>query len=97
MTNAFSSIQYPHWLILAGAILMLLGFAGLALRRRAVEDDLNDIASDEEPPAADPAPTQIADREAKLEQRKRDRWADRERGINEPVGGRPRIYDKESK
>ena len=34
MTNAFSSMEYPHWLIVAGAVLLLLGVIGLALRRR---------------------------------------------------------------
>ena len=34
MTNTFSAWEYPHWLIVAGAVLLLLGFTGLALRRR---------------------------------------------------------------
>jgi hypothetical protein len=37
MTSAFSWMEYPHWLIVAGAILLMLGFVGLALRRRGVE------------------------------------------------------------
>ena len=45
MTNAFSSMEYPHWLIVAGAVLLMLGFVGLALRQRAVEAELNDMAS----------------------------------------------------
>jgi hypothetical protein len=31
MTNTFSSMEYPHWLIVAGAILLMLGLGGLAL------------------------------------------------------------------
>jgi hypothetical protein len=96
MTNAFSSMEYPHWLIIAGAILLMLGFVGLALRQRAVEAELDDMASDQEPsePEAELAQTQDADRESKLEEQKRDRWADKDR---EPWKDRPKIYDKASK
>ena len=34
MTNAFSSMGYPHWLIVAGAVLLVLGFIGHAFRQR---------------------------------------------------------------
>jgi hypothetical protein len=34
MTNAFSAMEYPHWLIVTGAILAVLGFIGLAFRKR---------------------------------------------------------------
>ena len=37
MTSAFSWMEYPHWLIIAGAILLMLGFVGLALRQRGFE------------------------------------------------------------
>jgi len=79
MTNAFSSMEYPHWLIVAGAVLLMLGFVGLALRRRGVEAELNDMASDQGPsePEAELAQTQAADRKTKLEEQKRDRWAER--------------------
>jgi hypothetical protein len=33
MTNAFSAMEYPHWLMVAGAVLVVLGFVGLAFRR----------------------------------------------------------------
>ena len=81
MTSAFSSMEYPHWLIIAGAILLMLGFIGLALRQRGVEAELNDSASDPEPsePEAELAQTAGADRKAKLEEQKRDRWADKDR------------------
>jgi hypothetical protein len=33
-------MQYPHWLMVAGAVLVVLGFIGLALRqKRDVEPD----------------------------------------------------------
>jgi hypothetical protein len=28
-----SAMEYPHWLLVAGAVLVVLGFFGLALRR----------------------------------------------------------------
>ena len=82
MTSAFSWMEYPHWLIVAGAILLMLGFVGLALRRRGVEAELNDMASDQKPsePEAELAQTPGADRKAKLEEQKRDRWADKDPG-----------------
>jgi hypothetical protein len=99
MTNAFSSMGYPHWLIVAGAVLLMLGFVGLALRQRGVEAELNDMASDQGPsePEAELAQTQAADRKTKLEEQKRDRWADKDRGTKEPLNDRPKIHDKESR
>jgi Flp pilus assembly protein TadB len=97
MTNAFSSMEYPHWLIVAGAVLLMLGFVGLALRQRAVEAELNDMASEQFESEAELAQTQGADRKAKLEEQKRDRWADKDRGTKEPLTDRAKIHDKESR
>ena len=48
--TALSSIEYPHWLIIAGALLAALGLVGLALGRGSVEEDEpREIADDEEP------------------------------------------------
>ena len=33
MTEALSAMEYPHWLIVAGAILVVLGFVGLAFQK----------------------------------------------------------------
>ena len=97
--NAFSSMEYPHWLIVVGAVLLVLGFVGIALRQRAIKGDLDeDMASDQgqlEP--AELGEAQGADRKAKLEEQKRNRWAARERGSNEPLNDTPKIYDKDSK
>jgi len=99
MTDAISAMEYPHWLIVAGAVLLMLGFVGLALRQRGVEAELNDMASDQGPsePEAELAQTQAADRKTKLEEQKRDRWADKDRGTKEPLNDRPKIHDKESR
>ena len=40
MIDALSALQYPHWLMVAGAVLVLLGFIGFAFsRNRNVEPD----------------------------------------------------------
>jgi hypothetical protein len=33
MTDALSALQYPHWLMVAGAFLVVLGFIGFAFSR----------------------------------------------------------------
>ena len=33
MIDALSALQYPHWLMVAGAVLVVLGFVGLAFRQ----------------------------------------------------------------
>ena len=49
MTNAFSSMGYPHWLIVAGAVLLVLGFIGLAFRQRKdAEAKLKEMANGNE-------------------------------------------------
>jgi hypothetical protein len=102
MTNAFSSMEYPHWLIIAGAVLLMLGFVGLALRQRGVEAESDDMASGHDDQGwpeseAELAQTESDDRKAKLEEQKKDRWADKDGGTTEPLNDRPKIYGEESK
>ena len=33
MTALFETMQYPHWLMVAGAVLVVLGFIGFAFRQ----------------------------------------------------------------
>ena len=97
MTDALSSMEYPHWLIIAGAILLMLGLVGLALRPRSVEADPSDITNDHEPsgPEADLTPAEVYERAAK--EKRRARWVERERELKEPVNDRPSIFHEESK
>ena len=91
-------MEYPHWLIVAGAILLMLNKIGLALRQRGVEAELNEWRVTRGP--ASPRPSwlnQGADRTSKLEEQKRDQWADKDRSTKEPLNERPKIYGKESK
>lgn len=78
MKDALSSMDYPHWLMIVGIIILMLGLVGLALRRRSVETDPGDTANDQEPsaPEADLTPAEVYERTAK--EKRRARWAERE-------------------
>jgi len=95
MTDALSSMEYPHWLIIAGAILLMLGLVGLALRPRSVEAAPSDMTNDDEPSELEAGltPAEIYERTAK--EKRRARWAERER--EEPANERPSIIGEESK
>jgi hypothetical protein len=97
MTDALSSMEYPHWLIVAGAILLILGLVGLALRPRSVEANPSDMTNDHEPsePETDLTPAEVYERTAK--EKRRARWAERERDLAEPANDRPNMFDEESK
>ena len=90
-------MEYPHWLIIAGAILLMLGLVGLALRQRSVEADPHDMTNDQEPsePETDLTPAEVYERAAK--EKRRARWAEREHELKEPANDRPSIFDEESK
>ena len=97
MTDALSSMEHPHWLIIAGTILLMLGLVGLALRPRSIEADPSDMTNDQEPsePEADLTPAEVYERAAK--EKRRARWAERERDLAEPANDRPNMFDEESK
>ena len=97
MTDALSSMEYPHWLIIAGAILLVLGLVGFVLRTRSVEAERSDMTDDQEPyePEADLTPAEVYERAAK--EKRRARWAERERDLKEPASDGPSIFGEESK
>ena len=90
-------MEYPHWLIIAGAILLMLGLVGLALRPRSVEADPSDMTNDHEPSGseADLTPAEVYERTAK--EKRRARWAERERDLKGPGNDGPSVLDEESK
>ena len=90
-------MDYPHWLIIAGAVLLMLGLVGLALRARSVEANPSDMTNDHEPsePETDLTPAEVYERTAK--EKRRARWAERERDLAEPASDRPNMFDEESK
>jgi len=89
--TALSSIDYPRWLIIAGVLLLMLGFVGLALRQRGVENEPYDTSSDQEPsgPEADLNPVEVYNRTAK--EKRRDRWAEKSGGDEEPIDAKSKI------
>jgi hypothetical protein len=97
MTDVLSSMEYPHWLIIAGAVLLMLGLVGLALRPRSVEADPSDMTNDQEPSEPEPhlTPAEVYERAAK--EKRRARWAERERELEEPANDRPSVFGEESK
>jgi hypothetical protein len=85
MTIALSTMEYPHWLMLAGALLVMLGLAGIVLRPRTVEAETVAIASEQEPSelAAELDQVEVYNRTAK--QKRRDRWAEGAGDSKEPL------------
>jgi hypothetical protein len=77
-------MQYPHWLMIAGALLLMLGFVGLALRQQDVEAEPLAVASEPPAPEADLNEVEVYNRTAK--EKRRDRWAERF-ADDEPING----------
>ena len=73
------------------------GLVGFALRPRSVEVDPSDITIDQAPsaPEVDLTPAEAYERAAK--EKRRARWAERERALEEPANDRPSIFHEESK
>ena len=74
--TVLSSMEYPHWLMIAGALLFVLGLVGLALKQRCVEAEPRAGAtSDHEPlEPEDLTPEEVYHRTAK--EKRRARWAE---------------------
>jgi len=89
--TALSSIQYPYWLMIAGLLLLMLGFVGLALRQRGVEPEPLAFSSDQGPsePEADLDQVEVYNLAAK--EKRKDRWAERSTGSEEPIDVQPQI------
>ena len=76
MMDAFSAMEYPHWLIVAGAILVVIGFIGLAFRRRMAPLERTEAANRNEQRRSEfGAEIAQANRKAKLAEQTKDRWA----------------------
>ena len=59
-----SEMQYPHWLMVAGAVLVVLGFVGFAFRQnRGVEPDDKPTGNGEGVNDEDEAPTRVKHRQ----------------------------------
>jgi len=89
--TALSSMEYPHWLIIAGALLVVLGLVGIALDQRSVEA-APDATFEPEDGLADEEDADRLENEAES-----DRWPHRERDIHQSSNDRPKIYEKAPK
>jgi hypothetical protein len=99
MADAFSAMQYPHWLLVAGAMLVVLGFIGLAFRQRLAPIEPTEIANGNEQRRSQfEAEIAQANRKAKLAEQTRRRSANKDRGTTEELpNDRPKLSDKEPK
>ena len=68
--TVLSSMEYPHWLMIAGALLFVLGLVGLALKQRCVEAEPRAGATSDH----EPLPEEAYHRTAK--EKRRARWAE---------------------
>ena len=76
--DAFSAMEYPHWLIVAGAILVVIGTIGLAFRRRMAPLERTEAANRNEQRRSEfEAEIAQANRKAKLAEQTKGRWADK--------------------
>ena len=98
MTSAFSSMEYPHWLMVAGAVLLVIGFIGMALRQSVAQDKFKETGAKEErsEPEAEPAQTQADNRKEWLAEQRTERWAKKDGRAEEPLNDRPKVSEKET-
>ena len=79
-----SSIEYPHWLIIAGIALLMLGCVGLAFRHRAAgAEPLADV-SDEGLYVPEPELSEVELYSRMAKEKRRERWAETP-ADNEPI------------
>jgi hypothetical protein len=75
--TALSSIEYPHWLMLAGALLLVLGVVGLAWGQRGLVEPHHNANEQEPPEPEDPDVDQVEVYNRTAKEKRRDRWAER--------------------
>ena len=101
MTSALSSIGLPHWLMIAGGFLVLLGTAGLMLGKKLVQGEPEAIEDEHDPDvtAGEQEIFKIEDDLAQvqdMERKQRDRRAERELALKEELDVGPEFYGKRS-
>ena len=76
MTDAFSAMQYPHGMLVAGASLVVLGFVGLAFPQRLALVESTEVANGYEQRRYkfEAEITQANRKAAKLPEQTRSRW-----------------------
>jgi hypothetical protein len=83
--TALLSVEYPHWLMIAGALLLVLGFVGLVWAQRGAAVESHAIETEQEPsePEGDLDKVEVYNRTAK--EKRRNRWAERFGDSEEPL------------
>ncbi len=84
------AMEYPHWLIVAGALLLMLGLFGLSLRRRSDEGNPPEKTSNQAPSEPEHQPTRLEVYNLTAKEKRRDRWAERAA----PIGSRIDLWPK---
>ena len=74
--TALSTLEYPHWLIVIGALLLTLGCLGLALRQRGVEAPSTDSASNQDPSEPEAELSQVEAYHRTAKEKRKARWAE---------------------
>ena len=74
MSDALSAMEYPHWLMVAEAILVVLGFFGLAFRQRPAPTERTEVANRIEQRRSE-LEAEMANRKSKLAEQTKDRRA----------------------
>jgi hypothetical protein len=76
--DALSAMEYMHWLIVAGAILVVFGIIGLAFRQRLAPVEPTEVSNGNEQRRAEfEAEITQANRKAKLAEQTKGRWANK--------------------
>ena len=95
--TALSSLEYPHWLMIVGALLLALGLVGLALRQRSVDVEPHETASDQELFEPEITPFDVQNTDYVDQERNSDRSDDQEREGDPSSTDRRKIYDPASR
>ena len=90
--TTLSSIEYPHWLMIAGALLLMLGLVGLALRQRGGEAEPVALVNDQAPPEPEDDVNQVEVYNRMAKEKRRDRWAE-SFADEEPVDAKLKIEE----
>ena len=74
--TALSALEYPHWLIVTGALLLTLGFVGLALRQRGVDAPPTGSASNQDPSEPEAELSQVEAYHRTAKEKRKARWVE---------------------
>jgi hypothetical protein len=76
MRDALAAMEYPHWLIVAGVILVVFGIIGLVFRQRLAPIERTEVANRNEQRRSEfEAEIARANRKSKLAEQTKDRCA----------------------